>query len=79
MEWVLKFARWYNYEHKHSGLKFISPIHRHEGKDEKIRLNREFVYKAAKTRHPERWSGNVRNWDLQEDVYLNPEKERLVA
>ena len=78
-EWVLKFANWYNYEHKHSGLKFISPIQRHEGKDEEIMRRRKQVYKAAKARHPERWSGNIRNWDLQDAVYLNPEKERLAA
>ncbi len=78
-EWVLKFARWYNYEHKHSGLKFISPIQRHEGKDGEIMLQRELVYEAAKARHPERWSGKVRNWDLKDVVYLNPEKKQLIA
>jgi len=26
-----KFVRWYNQEHKHSGLKFVTPAQRHNG------------------------------------------------
>lgn len=37
---------------------------------------REAVYAAAKEKHPERWSGNTRNWELPTTVYLNPEKEQ---
>ncbi|WP_220778180.1 integrase core domain-containing protein, partial [Shewanella hafniensis] len=29
--WVLKFTRWYNYEHKHSKLRFVTPHQRHTG------------------------------------------------
>ena len=35
-DWVLTFVHWYNYEHKHSNLKFVSPALRHEGKDTQI-------------------------------------------
>ncbi len=74
-EWVLKFVHWYNHEHKHSGLKFISPAQRHSGQDDTIMLNREAVYEAARARNPARWSGETRNWALPEQVWLNPEKE----
>ncbi len=29
--WTQKFLRWYNHEHKHSGLKFVTPAQRHHG------------------------------------------------
>lgn len=77
-EWVLKFVHWYNYQHKHSGLKFVSPIERHQGMDEKIFEQRDAVYAAAKARNPHRWSGNTRNWDLPDYACLNPEKEEVL-
>jgi len=30
-EWVLEFVSWYNHEHRHSGLNFITPNQRHNG------------------------------------------------
>jgi len=74
--WVLSFTRWYNTEHKHSGLKFTTPAQRHTGEAEVILEHRKQVYRAARARHPNRWSGDIRNWDLPEKVWLNPEKER---
>jgi putative transposase len=74
--WVLSFTRWYNTEHKHSGLKFTTPVQRHTAETEVILKHRKQVYRAAKARHPNRWSGDIRNWDLPEKVWLNPEKER---
>lgn len=74
-EWVHIFVQWYNYEHKHSGLKFVTPHERHSGLDEAIIVNRKKVYLEAKERHPERWSGDIRNWDLSENVWLNPTQE----
>jgi transposase InsO family protein len=29
--WTQRFVRWYNHEHKHSGLKFVTPAQRHGG------------------------------------------------
>ncbi|MGX6345190.1 hypothetical protein ACT3MA_24375 [Escherichia coli] len=33
------------------------------------------VYREARKRHPERWSKQLRDWELIQAVYLNPEKE----
>ena len=77
-EWVLRFVHWYNHQHKHSGLKFMSPIERHEGRGRKILQKRHEVYVAAKARNPNRWSGETRNWDLPEFISLNPEKEQAI-
>jgi putative transposase len=73
-EWVLPFVRWYNTEHRHSGLNFLTPNQRHQGLAEQIFEKRQQVYEAAKAMHPNRWSGNTRNWSLDEQVWLNPEK-----
>ncbi len=74
--WVLKFVHWYNHEHKHSGLKFMTPIQRHTGETDRVMDNRRAVYEAARANNPDRWSGGIRNWDLPGMVWLNPEKDR---
>lgn len=76
--WVLKFARWYNKEHHHSGLNFLTPEQRHNGLGQAVLANRKAVYEAAKLKNPNRWSRNIRNWDLEERVWLNPENEESI-
>jgi putative transposase len=70
--WVDKFVKWYNKEHLHSGINFLTPYQRHYGLDKKVMENRIKVYKKAKEKHPERWSKNIRNWELPEYLALNP-------
>lgn len=77
-EWILIFVRWYNYHHHHSGIKFVTPHARHSGSDKELLKNRKKVYQEAKRRNPERWTGNIRNWDLIEKVDLNPDKEKII-
>ena len=74
--WVLKFVRWYNNHHRHSGIKFVTPNNRHTGADKMILENRKKIYLEARKRTPERWSGNIRNWDLIKEVTLNPEHSK---
>lgn len=76
-KWCEKFSKWYNEEHLHSGLKFITPSQRHSGKDKSIMQHRHAVYQKAKQRNPERWSLQTRNWDLPYEVALNPNKEKI--
>lgn len=73
--WVTRFVNWYNFEHKHSGIKYVTPDERHRGADEKILSGRQHVYRLARKQHPERWSKASRNWNYIPAVYLNPEKE----
>jgi len=77
--WVQVFADWYNQEHLHSAIKFVTPEQRHMGLDVQILAHRKQVYEQARSRHPERWSGDVRNWTPVEEVYLNPEKKQSEA
>lgn len=72
--WTSEFVDWYNKEHLHSGIKFVTPSQRHEGIDEELLKKRKEVYKKAKQKNPERWSGEIRDWEKIQEVRLNPEK-----
>lgn len=73
-QWVGTFVRWYNEEHRHSAISFVTPAQRHAGLDAELLQKRTQVYEAAKALHPERWSGATRNWQPVTVVHLNPEK-----
>jgi transposase InsO family protein len=73
-QWVGTFVHWYNEEHRHSAISFVTPAQRHAGLDAALLRKRAEVYEAAKARHPERWSGATRNWQPVTIVHLNPEK-----
>jgi transposase InsO family protein len=42
--WVERFVRWYNFEHLHSSIRFVTPESRHEGRDVAILAKRAEVY-----------------------------------
>lgn len=73
-QWVGGFVHWYNNEHCHSGISYVTPSQRHNGDDIAILKKRKLVYQKAKSRNPGRWSGDIRNWDRIDQVHLNPEK-----
>jgi putative transposase len=31
--WMLEFVRWYHHEHRHSAIRYVTPLERHEGRD----------------------------------------------
>ena len=71
--WVDDFVAWYNTEHLHSAIQFVTPDNRHRGLDEHILRNRHRVYQEARQRCPARWSGETRNWQPVTVVRLNPD------
>jgi len=71
-QWVAKFVHWYNNEHRHSKIKYVTPMQRHTGEDKEILEKRKRTYEAARRRNPHRWSKGIRNWDHIDTVYLNP-------
>ena len=77
--WVDSFIHWYNHEHLHSGIKFVTPAVRHQHLDKSILLKRKQVYEAAKALFPNRWSRNTRNWEHIGTVALSPSKSSLQA
>jgi putative transposase len=70
--WVDEFVRWYNEDHQHSGIRFVTPAQRHDGHDGAILANRARVYAAARRRRPDRWTRTTRNWSPVAVVRLNP-------
>ena len=72
--WVHRFVEWYNNEHRHSGIKFVTPNQRHNGEERRILRRRKQVYEAVKRKHPRRWTGATRNWEPVATVLLNPPK-----
>ena len=77
-QWGAAFVHWYNVEHKHSGIRYVSPQQRHAGEDHAILAARHALYTAAKESHPARWSGNTRNWQPIGAVTLNPERDSVI-
>lgn len=69
--WVGDFVDWYNNEHTHSGIKYVTPKQRHTDADIEILEKRKRTYQEAKNSHPERWSKNIRDWSKETDVKLN--------
>ncbi len=43
-----EFVKWYNDEHLHSGIKYVTPSQRHSGMDDAILAKRKEVYQLAK-------------------------------
>jgi transposase InsO family protein len=75
--WVSAFVRWYNTQHLHSSIRFVTPEARHTRRDVEILTARQAVYNTARTERPDRWTGPVRNWEPIKDVRLNPESTVL--
>ena len=72
--WVAKFVHWYNNEHRHTQIKYVTPMQRHTGEDKEILKKRKKTYEEARRRNPHRWSRGIRNWDHVDTVCLNPDK-----
>jgi len=77
--WAAEFVRWYNDEHRHSGIRYVTPGQRHCGADHVILAARHELYLQARARKPARWSGTTRDWTPIGAVTLNPERDSVVA
>jgi transposase InsO family protein len=77
-DWAMRFAHWYNHEHRHSGIRYVTPAQRHAGQDRSMLAKRHALYQAARDSNPRRWSGQTRDWTPIGAVTLNPERDILV-
>ena len=75
--WVAGFVAWYNGTHLHSGIRYVTPNDRHNGRDTALLAARHRVYTEARKRAPRRWTGPTRNWSPIGAVYLNPIKHEV--
>lgn len=78
-DWAHRFVHWYNHEHRHSGIRYVSPAQRHAGEDKAILERRHGLYQEARERNPARWSGKTRNWERIAVVTLNPERSDVAS
>jgi len=79
-DWAMRFIDWYNAEHRHREIGFVTPNQRHSGQSAAILARRRELYRAAKQARPERWSGDIRRWTEPDHVHLNKrEKNRRAA
>lgn len=72
--WVARFVGWYNAEHRHSGIRFVTPDERHYGIEHDVLARRRELYARARQSNPERWTRSTRNWSPVGLVILNPER-----
>lgn len=77
--WAGRFVRWYNTQHRHSALRFVTPFQRHHGLDKSILHKRHELYRTARETNPRRWSTGIRNWEPIGPVTLNPERDDIAA
>jgi len=67
------FFKWYNTEHRHSGIGMMTPEMVHYGQAEQVRQKRQRVLHAAYAAHPERFvRGRPTPPALPEAVWINP-------
>jgi transposase InsO family protein len=79
-DWVDGFVDWYNNEHRHSGIKYVTPNQRHYGQAEEICTRRQQTYEKAREMNPQRWSRHPRNWSQPKTVQINhPRPEKVVS
>lgn len=70
--WMECFVGWYNGQHRHSAIRYVTPDERHSGLDTQILERRHLLYQRVREANPERWSGSTRNWAPVGTVVLNP-------
>ena len=76
--WAASFVDWYNFDHRHSGIRYVTPAQRHAGEDRAILAARHAVYLRAREQNPARWSSATRNWNPIGPVTLNPERDSVI-
>jgi putative transposase len=75
--WVSGLVRWYNEEHRHSAIGFVTPAQRHQQADQQMLQARVAVYENARQQNPRRWSGQTRDWAFINAVHLNPDYSQI--
>jgi len=74
------FFPWYNQQHRHSGLGFLTPAVVHFGQAAAVRTQRQQVLAAAYAAHPERFvNGRPHPADLPTAVWINSPPKKTTA
>lgn len=71
--WAHSFIQWYNHQHRHSCLRWVTPDQKHRGEDTLLLNRRKTLYEAKCAENPGRWiQRKIRNWDPVTTSSLNP-------
>ncbi len=71
------FFPWYNHEHHHSGVAYLTPEAVHRGRAKEVLAKRQRVLDDAWAWHPERFvRGAPRTEQLPSAVWINPPEDR---
>jgi putative transposase len=74
-DWFAAFVHWYNMQHLHSALGYVTPAQRRAGEDKILFKKRNQTIEKARERYPQRWgSRKPRAWKASPTVILNPDK-----
>ncbi|MGF6875144.1 transposase InsO family protein [Paraburkholderia sp. MM5477-R1] len=57
--WAAGFVQWYNFAHRHSGIRYVTPAQRHAGGDHALLAARHARYPKARACNPARWSRHI--------------------
>ena len=77
-EWLAGFVNHYNEDHRHRGIRMVTPGQRLRGEDVEILRRRKETMKKAQSAHPERWiSPQLLNCEPVGTVWLNPDNGML--
>lgn len=78
LTWCRCFFPWYNHEHRHSELAYLTPAAVHYGQGEATLAQRLETLQVAHAAHPERFpNGPPRVPALPKAVWINPPEDRL--
>jgi transposase InsO family protein len=69
--WMDGFVDWYNAEHRHSGIKYVTPNQRHYGEADEICRIRQETYEKARQKNPRRWTRATGDWSQPQIVRVN--------
>ena len=76
--WAQSFFRWYNTEHRHSGIGLMTPHVVHYGQASQLFAARQRVLQLAYAAHPERFvKGLPQPPQLPPVVWINPPKKEV--
>lgn len=71
--WVTGFVRWYNHDHRHSGLGLLTPAMVHGGTADAVVAARQAVLTVAAAMHPERFvRGQPTPLVVPTESWINP-------
>ena len=73
-QWMASFVHWYNQEHLHSSIGYVTPEQMRTGQAEAIFRRRNATMREAHLAYPERWGSRlVKQWSVTREVVLNPD------